>query len=54
MSVTEPISGNYYPINAMIGIKDNSNSIFVLNDRSQGGTSCKKGELEMMIQRRLL
>ncbi|KAL4512875.1 hypothetical protein ABPG72_017560 [Tetrahymena utriculariae] len=56
LSVNEPSSGNYYPVNGMITIQDiNSNKrISLVNDRSQGGTSLKEGQLELMIHRRLL
>jgi hypothetical protein len=33
------ISGNYYPINSAISIKDGSRQMTVSNDRSQGGSS---------------
>lgn len=34
-----------------MSIKDAKNEAVILNDRSQGGTSLKKGELELMIHR---
>lgn len=37
----------------MIGIKDANKSLFVLNDRSQAGSSYNNGNIEIMIQRRL-
>lgn len=52
----ERVTGNFYPVNAMIGIHDNSSgkSLYLLNDRSQGGSCLKNGELEVMIHRRVL
>jgi len=37
----------------MIGLSDGNKAAFILNDRSQGGSSYKNGNLEIMIQRRL-
>lgn len=45
---------NYYPVNGVIGIEGLEKSFFILNDRSQGGSSMKEGEIELMIHRRLL
>lgn len=55
-TIIEPVSGNYYPINSFIRIQDSTSkkSITLLNDRSQGGTVMRSGELEVMIHRRLL
>jgi hypothetical protein len=43
--VNEPTSGNYYPINSFIRIKDSTSnkSITVISDRSQGGTVMRSG-----------
>jgi len=38
----------------MVNDTTSSNSLFILNDRSQGGSSYKNGEIELMIHRRLL
>lgn len=50
---TEPESGNYYPITSKISIRDEEAGIevAVLNDRAQGGSSLKDGEIELMIHR---
>ena len=51
------LTGNYYPINAMIGIEGKesdsevSKSLYLLNDRPQGGTAWDKGSVELMIHR---
>ena len=36
----------------MIGIRDKTASMFVLNDRAQGGSSIKSGRVELMINRK--
>jgi lysosomal alpha-mannosidase len=55
-TITEPTSGNYYPVNSRIFICDEKQDIqmTVLNDRSQGGTSPIDGSVELMVHRRLL
>lgn len=52
--VTEPISGNYYPVNSRIFIKDSSAQLTIMTDRSHGGSSIKDGSMEVMLHRRLL
>jgi len=54
LDVYEPLAGNFYPINAAIYIEDNESSLSVALDRSQGGTSLRDGEIEIMVQRRTL
>ena len=54
MEVFQPIAGNYYPVNAAIYIEDDASSLSVLNDRTQGGASLADGEIEIMVQRRLV
>ena len=55
-SITEPVAGNYYPINSHIFIRDPSgrNQAHLLVDRSQGGSSLEGGQMELMVHRRLL
>jgi lysosomal alpha-mannosidase len=55
-TITEPISGNYYPVNSRIFLRDEKQDIqmTVLNDRSQGGSSSVDGSVELMVHRRLL
>lgn len=53
LEVTQPTSGNYYPVTSKISINDFTTDIArhfaVINDRSQGGTSLKNGEVELMV-----
>ena len=52
----EPVSSNYYPVNSFISILDEQRDLefTVLLDVTQGGTSMKPGEIEIMTHRRLL
>lgn len=54
LKVTEPVSGNYYPVNSRIFIKDTSAQLTIMTDRSHGGSSIHDGSLEVMLHRRLL
>ncbi|XP_040026054.2 lysosomal alpha-mannosidase [Gasterosteus aculeatus] len=51
---SEPIAGNYHPINSRAFIKDDEDQLTVVTDRSQGGASIHNGSLEIMLHRRLL
>ncbi|XP_036420170.1 lysosomal alpha-mannosidase isoform X2 [Colossoma macropomum] len=51
---TEPIAGNYYPINSRAFIKDDKAQLTVVTERSQGVSSIYNGSLEIMLHRRLL
>ncbi|XP_052852729.1 lysosomal alpha-mannosidase-like [Drosophila gunungcola] len=50
----QPTSGNYYPITSRIALQDSNKRIALLNDRAQGGSSMKDGQLELMLHRRLV
>lgn len=50
----EQISGNYFPVTAMIALQDSLNRMAILTDRSQGGSSIFDGSLELLIHRRTL
>ncbi|CAF1191139.1 unnamed protein product [Rotaria sordida] len=52
--VDERISGNYYPINSRIWIRDNDHQLTILTDRSEGGGSMYDGSIEIMVHRRIL
>uniref|UniRef100_A0AAG5DR73 Alpha-mannosidase n=1 Tax=Anopheles atroparvus TaxID=41427 RepID=A0AAG5DR73_ANOAO len=54
LDLLEPVSGNYYPITAKIALDDDQYRMSLLNDRAQGGSSLKDGQLELMVHRRLL
>lgn len=50
-STKEPVASNYYPVTSAIAIIDEKKDleVAVLNDRSQGGTSLGKGEIELLV-----
>ena len=54
LNVTEPVAGNYYPVNSRIFINDTNAQLCVMSDRSQGGGSITDGSIEIMVHRRLL
>ena len=53
-NVTEPVAGNFYPINTAISIADDATAFGVAVDRAQGGASLVDGQIELMLHRRLL
>ncbi|XP_033096903.1 lysosomal alpha-mannosidase-like [Anneissia japonica] len=53
-NVTEPVAGNYYPVNSRMYLKDEKRQLTILSDRSQGGSSMKEGSMEIMVHRRIL
>lgn len=55
LNVTEPISGNYYPITSSIYITDgnSSKSMALFTDRAVGGSSLAEGTIELMLHRRI-
>lgn len=66
LTQTSPVSGNYYPINSKIFIRDEPKphtksyskktlrQLSLLTDRSQGGSSVYDGSVEIMLHRRTL
>lgn len=54
LKVSQPIAGNYYPINLGIYMEDGNNELSVLVDRAVGGSSIMDGQIELMLHRRLL
>lgn len=51
VSLSEDISGNYYPVTSKISMKDKTKNmeLAILTDRAQGGTSLVNGQLELMV-----
>ena len=49
LDVSEPVAENYYPVNSHIFITDPGAMAALINDRAQGGTSLKDGQLELMV-----
>jgi hypothetical protein len=54
LTQTEPVAGNYFPINSAVAIADAQNQLTVLVDSAQGAGSIQDGELEVMVHRRLV
>lgn len=54
LQVTQPVAGNYYPLNLGIFTSDNISEFSVLVDRATGGASIKDGEIELMLHRRTI
>ncbi|KAG0461842.1 hypothetical protein HPP92_020318 [Vanilla planifolia] len=54
LSVTQPIAGNYYPLNLGMYLADKKYELSVLVDRACGGSSIQDGQLEIMLHRLLL
>lgn len=52
---TEPVAGNYYPLNTGMFIRDDAagQQLTMIVDRSQGGSSLRDGHIEVMVHRRL-
>ena len=55
VNVTEPVAGNYYPVNTRAALVDQARGmqLSVLTDRAQGAASLSDGQLEFMVHRRL-
>ncbi|CAM6125814.1 unnamed protein product [Calypogeia fissa] len=54
LEVSEPVAGNYYPLNLGAYLSDTESDFSVLVDRSLAGSSINDGELELLLHRRLL
>ncbi|KAM3955078.1 lysosomal alpha-mannosidase [Aphomia sociella] len=52
----DPVAGNYYPVTSKIYIEDVKKNIrfSVFNDRAQGGGSLNDGQIDIMLNRRVL
>ncbi|KAG6700778.1 hypothetical protein I3842_08G130500 [Carya illinoinensis] len=53
LSVTQPVAGNYYPLNLGIYTMDKKFELSILVDRATGGSSIEDGEVELMLHRRM-
>ena len=47
------VAGNYYPINSMIAVNDETNTVAILVDRAQAGGSMSPGSIDLMMHRRV-
>ncbi|EFJ34782.1 hypothetical protein SELMODRAFT_266756 [Selaginella moellendorffii] len=54
LEVTQPVAGNYYPVNLGVYLTDKKTDFSILVDRSVGAGSISDGQLEVMLHRRLL
>ncbi|XP_024975832.1 alpha-mannosidase [Cynara cardunculus var. scolymus] len=54
LKVTQPVAGNYYPLNLGMFTTDNKTELSVLVDRATGGASINDGQMEIMFHRRML
>lgn len=56
VNLSEPVSGNYYPVTTRILMRDQAKNleVAILTDRAQGGTSLLDGQLELMVHRNCL
>lgn len=53
LNISEPVAGNYYPVNGVISLRDAKSQMTILTDVSQGGSSLQPGALELMVHRRV-
>ncbi|KAL5681120.1 hypothetical protein ACJX0J_007505, partial [Zea mays] len=49
LQVTQPVAGNYYPVNLGVYIVDEKYELSVLVDRAAGASSIQDGQLEIML-----
>ena len=54
LNQTEPVAGNYFPVNTAAFVRDAGAQLTILTDSSQGGASLASGQIELMVHRRLL
>lgn len=54
LNVTDPVSGNFYPVNHAISIRDSTRHLSIMTDRSHSGSSLRDGEIQLMVHRRTL
>ena len=55
IQLNDTVFGNYYPVISRIVMRDSESDLEValLNDRAQGGSSVKDGQIELMVSRSL-
>ncbi|GJY42435.1 alpha-mannosidase [Tanacetum coccineum] len=51
LQVTQPVAGNYYPLNLGMYATDNKTELSMLVDRATGGASINDGQMEVMLHR---
>jgi len=51
---SEPVAGNYFPVNALFFLNDTNTQFNVFTDTSVGGGSINNGEIYLTVQRRLV
>lgn len=51
LNLTEPVASNYYPVTTRIDLRDRNSQMTVITDRTQGGTSLKSQQMELMLHR---
>ncbi|KAJ4807139.1 Alpha-mannosidase [Rhynchospora pubera] len=54
LNVTEPIAGNYYPVNLGVYILDENSELSILVDHAVGASSIGDGQIEVMLHRRMV
>uniref|UniRef100_A0A0D9XHR0 Alpha-mannosidase n=1 Tax=Leersia perrieri TaxID=77586 RepID=A0A0D9XHR0_9ORYZ len=54
LQVTQPVAGNYYPVNQGIYVADGKYELSVLVDHAVGASSIQDGQIEVMLHRRIL
>ncbi|XP_006661627.2 alpha-mannosidase-like [Oryza brachyantha] len=54
LQVTQPVAGNYYPVNLGIYVADGKYELSVLVDHAVGASSIQDGQIEIMLHRRIL
>eukprot|EP00899_Mesostigma_viride_P025314 jgi/Mesvir1/5968/Mv00723-RA.2 len=54
LDVTEPVAGNFYPVNSAAVLRDDTTQLSVLVDRAIGVGSTEAGQLQFLLHRRIL
>jgi hypothetical protein len=48
------VSASFYPVSAAIAVRSELDELLVMTTRTQGGTSLRRGQVELMHSRRLI